>query len=167
MMKKIIPVITLALLSLMSSCSNQKQAIELNDKLAGITKEIEAQGTNLQPVMQQSVSDGDFSRLAEPLNKVNTFIDAKIKEASAVKNVSGSEEYTKSVIDLLNLEKKIVTDAFIPISKLNRSTPPAQLAAAFTNMQNIVKEEQGAIGKIKKAQEDFAKKNGFVVLNGK
>ena len=165
MMKKIIPLITLALLTLLTACSNQKQAIELNDKLAAITREMEAQGLKLQPVMQQAASDGDFTRLAAPLQEVNTVIDNKIKEASALKDIAGSEAYTKSVRDLLNIEKKIVNQAFVPISKMNRNTPQDQLQAAFTNMQEIIREEQGAISNIKKAQEEFAKKNGFKILN--
>src|SRR5690606_19222690 len=96
-------------------------------------------------------------------DEAQKLIDNNIAEVEAMKNVAGSEDFKKVTLEYFKFEKAMVQKYFVPFKTMNAQTTNAEISEAGKKLTEAVKEEDFYLDKARKAQEEYAQKNGLTV----
>lgn len=160
-MKKIFFPFFIVLLLFQSCGSAKKKAFDFNQKLAGISKTLNSKGVAFGTELRSAINTNDFSALDSMATALNKYISDQIIVVKNTENVSGSEKLKNAMLDFLNFEYKLVTEAFVPFGKLNTNSTEDEKQAAINTMVEKTKDESSYLLKIQAEQKDYATKNGF------
>ncbi len=139
----------------------KKNALDFNQKLAAITKELQFRGEKLGVELKTAVATHDFSKTIVIYEDLKGYIDNKIEELTATENVSGSENLKSAMLDFLKFEKKMIVDGCEPFRKINKDTPDDQVHTSVQAMMESTKEETTWLSRLQQAQREYAAKNGL------
>lgn len=163
MKKFILPV--LASLVFLAGCKDsKKQAIEFNNKLSAISDSLYSRGKVVGGEINKAIMSKDFSSVATAGKGLESFVVEKISAVKAMDNVAGSEDLKAAMLDFLEYEIKISRDAFMPFGNLTATSSDDEVQAVIKNLMDKSKDEATYMQKLKTAQQDYAKKNKFEVV---
>lgn len=147
-----------------SACkSDKKSALDFNNKLSAISDSLYTKGVGLGKKIQSGNISGDYSALANAGKDMAAYVTGKITEVKDMKDVGGSEKFKQAMLDFLEYEKNICTEAIGPFTSLNASSTPEQKKAAMDNLISKSKEEEQVMMKVRDEQSKYAEKNGFKI----
>lgn len=150
--------------SLMSSCDmmNKQSALDINNKIAKATIDLENKGKAWGTAFGQAYSSSkNFSSLTPIRKDLETSIDKSISDISNMKDVGGSETLRSKALDYLKYEKNEVETYFKPFEEFNSSTSDADVKAKFEALTNSTTEEGQKLADLHAEQQAFATKNNF------
>ncbi len=141
----------------LASCGgNQQQAVEYNNRLITIQKEVGAEAQKFGQLTQTSDSAQAYHTLAD----LTTYVNDETKKAEAVQFSGDDFGMKASLLDGFRFFKKVLNEDFKKILELRFAKTPS--ADAQQQMQQIVgniqKEGQDIDKKFIDAQQQFAKK---------
>jgi elongation factor P--beta-lysine ligase len=164
MKKTLLPL--LAVFLLLQSCTdNKKKALAFNEKIAGISQTIYGKGREWGAELQPAFTMQDYSKLKEKTDDLMVYITHQIDTVSAMDNVGGSEKLKTSMVEYLKFEKMLIGEVFVPFSSMDSTTTDEQRQAAIQRLQDRSKDEAEYLEKVRAEQTEYAKKNGFKVVN--
>jgi hypothetical protein len=161
-MNKILSFLILLLLTT-SAMAQELTPIEFNDKLVGITDELYQKGTSWGAQFNIAFKSKDFSSLRPYRESLENFIDTRIADVKAMKDVKNSKDLRMAMISFLTFEKKMATQAFKPMDQLSSSASDEEIQKAYDNLQLLATEEAAELDKVAKAQEAYGAANGFTI----
>lgn len=159
MLSKILTVIPVILLS--SLLGSAQTPMQYNNKLVAITDSLHQKGSRWVHVFKEVKMIKEFSTLTPYRKDLEQYINGKISELKADKDVSGSGELKQAVLEFLDYEKNFVTSAFTPVEQLGESSTDEDIKAAILNINTESQKEGPVLAKVNAAQEAYARKNNF------
>lgn len=162
-MKQIIFSILSITFFLVSCKDNKNSALNFNKKIVNMNKEFYAHGEKFGKELNAAMSSHDFSNFSKVCEEAQKLIDDNITKVEAMENVAGSEEFKKVTLEYFKFEKDMVQKYFMPFKKMNAATTEEEIKQAATNLMNAVKEEEAYLVRARKAQEEYAEKNGLAI----
>ena len=152
----------LAALVILSGCKGDKKAaFDFNEKLAAISYNLESKGREFGAELQPAMQSNDYSKLSTITTSLKKFIDEKREDLKNTKNVGGSEKLKSAMIEFLDFEKELISDAFEPFGKLDASSSEEEKQAAVQNLIKKSEDEGKYLTKVQQAQKEYADKHGF------
>lgn len=148
-----------------TSASAQKfeSAIDLNDYFVSITDTLYSAGGEWGTQLKKAMETKDYSSVVAARKKMELFLNRKLEELKIMKDQYGSENLRLTTMDFLAFERKMISEGFIPIEKFNKNSTDEEIKNALNNLSAAAKKESAEIGRVNKAQEEFAAKNGFTI----
>lgn len=143
-------------LVLISCGSNQQQAIEYNNRLISIQKEVATEAQKFGQLTQTSDSAQAYQTLAD----LTAYVNDETKKAAAVQFDGDDFGMKASLLDGFRFFKKVLGDDFKKVLELRFAhNPPADASQQLQQiLSNIQKEGQDIDKKFIDAQQQFAKK---------
>ena len=135
--------------------------LQYNNKLVNITDSLHAKGSRWVRVFKQVKMIKEFTALTPYRSDLQKYIDNKIAELKADKDVSGSGELKQAVIEFLEYEKNIVANCFAPMEELGATTTDEELKAAIDKLTLESQKENAILAKVDAAQDAYARKNNI------
>lgn len=147
------------------SVSAQKPttALELNNYLAAVTDSLFQGGKEWGKALNIVVQTKRFDSLAGPRIKMEQFITRKKAEIQGMKDINGSQDLRNAMIEFLDFEWKMITEAFKPLEKFTTNSPQADIKKTIDDLIAMAANEKDALAKVNAAQEAYGKKNGFTI----
>ncbi|MEI7471580.1 MAG: hypothetical protein WCJ85_04935 [Chitinophagaceae bacterium] len=140
------------------SCSNG--ALQYNNKLVDIQKQVEPRFTAFGNKMEAIGDSSNFKDLEKEASSLIVFIDEKTNQMMELKTPKGGEEFRNSLIDQFKFVKNIAKKCII----LGNDTTSVETKMAIgLEFMNSEKEATELEDKTFKAQQSFAEKNGFKI----
>ena len=139
------------------------KAIAMNDYFVSITDSLYSGGQQWGRQFNEAYQTKDFKLLVPARQKMEKFIDQKLALLGKMKDSFGSENLRLTTMDFLAFEKKLITEAFIPLEKLNKNSTQEEIKKAMNNLTETAAKETAELTRVNKAQEEFAEKNGFTI----
>lgn len=138
------------------------QAIEFNNKIADITKEISHLGISWGEVFHELyIGSKDYAQLKQSREKLEQFINAKLLELTKAQVPKPFEELKNACIQFLVYEDQLLKKAFIPFEKFNSKTSSQEMKLAIDNLTNLARDEEKMLSSVNNALEKLAKAYGF------
>lgn len=163
-MKKFILPVLASLLVMVGCKDSKKQAIEFNNKLSAISDSLYSRGKVVGGEINKAITSRDFSTVGVAGKNLENFVTEKISAVKAMDNVAGSENLKAAMLDFLEYEIKLSRDAFGPFGKLTAESTQDDIQAVINNLVDKSKDESAYMQKLKTAQQEYAKKNKFEVI---
>lgn len=156
-------VISAAITVGISSCDgvSKPQAVAMNNMMVQINDSLFYMGKEFGSIVSAAVNSRDFSKLTPSRQRFENFIDSNRNRLERMKDVDGSGPLRKAEIDLLDVEKHMVTNDFIPFEKLTSFTTFPEISGLFDKIKADSKAESDKMSNFKREQKMFAKRNGF------
>lgn len=145
------------------SCNDKKKALDLNNKIAGYSQELERQGKEIGTLLNTAIQTRNFSKVSERINDLQKYVNDKSDELQKMDNVNGSESLVNSMKDFMRYEKELIGQTFVPFTTFNANTSDAEIQTAVQNLITKSKEEEAYLNKVRKEQQAYADKNGFKI----
>jgi hypothetical protein len=166
-MRSVLPttILTLALIFSHSLTFAQKPttALDLNNYLADITDSLFTGGREWGSAMVKAKETGNFSTLATSRKRLENFIERKRIDVVKMQDINGSEKLRLAMLDLLFIEAKMIKEAFLSFEKFNSQTTDADINKAIAYLQEKATDEAVFVNEVRKAQDAYARKNGFTI----
>ena len=128
--------------------------VQINDSLFYM-------GREFGNMIGDAVRSRNFACLAPARQRFEKFIDSSRQHLALMKDVDGSAQMRKSEIELLDVEKHMVRDDFGPFEHLTSFATLQQITGLFDKIKADAKSETDKMGNFKRAQREYAKRNGF------
>jgi hypothetical protein len=138
-------------------------AIEFNDKLTTVTDELYKYGGEWGTAFQAAFKTKNFTTLTPMRKKLEAFTASKLASITAMKDVENSKPLRMAFIGFLKYEQSLIGQAFVPFEKFNSSSSDNDIKAAIDKLTKLSQSEQSELEKVVKAQEQYAKENGFTI----
>ena len=161
-MKKILFSLLTAVV-IFTACKSQKTAIEFNDKIVAINKGFYEKGQVFGTALKTALATKDFSKLGPQCDEMVVVVNDGIAKLNAMENVSGSEELKEQALNYFKFEKTLIDKAFVPFKSMNATTSDEEIKTATDNLMTAAKDENNYLEKVRLAQNEYAKKNGFTI----
>lgn len=142
-------------------CNDKKKALDVNNKIAGYSQELERQGKEIGFLLNTAIQTRDFSKVSESISNLQKYVNDKSDELQKMDNVNGSESLVNSMKDFMRYEKELIDQTFVPFTKFNANTSDEEIQMAVQNLVTKSKEEEAYLKKVRKEQQAYADKNGF------
>ena len=144
------------------SCKTKshRDALRLNNKICQINDTLFCKQTQWSKLMAYAVSSGDYTKLKPARKQLDSFLDTSMVAVSNLKDVAGSENYRFAETELLNFDKKMLKDDFIPFEKFKINTPMTKISIYIQKIKEDRQTEQTFITKLKELQNAYQEKNG-------
>ena len=84
-------------------------------------------------------------------------------DLTAMKDVSGSENFRAAMLNFLSYEKKMIKVYFTAFETLDSSSTSDDIQKHMNDLIAVSKDEEAQLQKVREAQDEYAKKNGFVI----
>ena len=136
---------------------------EFNDKLVAITEGLYSKGQEWGKQFNAAYEAKDFTSLTNKRQQLEQFVTQKLAEVKAMKDVKDSKTLREAMVNFLEFEKGMIDRAFKPMESLGKNPSQEQVKAAYDQLTTYSKEEQVALERVNKAQEAYAKANGFTI----
>jgi hypothetical protein len=160
---RLVIVFACALASFGANAQKPTTALELNDYLASFTDSLYQGGREWGKTLNAVVTSKKFDSLAGPRKKMDDFITRKQAEIKDMKDINGSEDLRKAMLEFLDFEAKMIKDAFLPLEKFTATSPKEDIKKAIDDLIAMAATEKDHLSKVNVAQEAYAKKNGFTI----
>ena len=151
------------ILSVSTISHAQSTALEFNDHIASITDSLFLKGQEWGTKFNEVYANKDFALLKPMREGLETFVTARIKELTGMKDVKNSKALRMAMLDFLDYELIMVTNAFKPMERLAGTATNEDVKAALDKMTELSKQEAEELKKVGDAQEAYAKANGFSI----
>lgn len=153
----------LALMALLFVTSTLKAQtpFEFNNILVDITDSLYVRGQQWGHVFNEVNKSKEFSKLEKTRLNIERFCNEKVTDVSMMKDVGGSENLRKAMINYLLFEKDMITKAFLPLEQLPSTATPTEIDSALNNLREFAAKENEMIALVNQAQSAYAKKNDF------
>ena len=138
-------------------------ALELSNYFSSITDSMYKYGQQWGNLFSASYNSKKFGSLTPMRVKIEEYTTRKILELTAMKDVKGSENFRAAMLDFLNYEKKMIKVYFASFEKLDSSATDEDIQKHMNDLVAVAREEDAELQKVKEAQEEYAKKNGFEI----
>ena len=148
-------------LMFLSRGAQAQTPIQYNNKLVAITDSLHQKGTRWVRVFKEVKMIKEFTALTPYRKDLEQYINGKISELKADKDVSGSGELKQAVLEFLDYEKNFVTSAFEPVEQLGETASDEDIKAAIVNINTESQKEGPVLARVNAAQEAYARKNNF------
>lgn len=155
--------VALGILVLLAGCKPGPTALEYSNKLVSITDSLHAKGTRWGQELVKGAETKDFSKLAPIRTDLQSFISAKTDELIADKDVHGSADLKKAMLDFLNYEQIMVETSFKPVEQLNSNSTPEDLNAVVERIKEASQKEDVLLDRTREVQREYAAKNHFSI----
>jgi hypothetical protein len=160
---RFVVVFACTLASFAATAQKPTTPLELNNYLASITDSLFQGGREWGKALNAVVKTKRFDSLAGPRIKMEEFIARKQAEIKDLKDMNGSADLKKAMLEFLDFEAKMMSDAFKPLEKFTTSSAQADIKKAIDDLIAMAATEKDQLAKVNTAQEAYAKKNGFVI----
>lgn len=140
------------------SCSNG--ALQYNNKLVDIQKQVEPRFTAFGNKMEAIGDSSNFKDLEKEASSLIVFIDEKTNQMTELKTPKGGEEFRNSLIDQFKFVKNIAKKCIILGNDTTSVETKMEIGLEFMNSEKGATELED---KTFKAQQSFAEKNGFKI----
>lgn len=136
--------------------------IQLNDKLTDITDSLYARGGEWGEQFKIAKEETrNFAALRPYRERLQVFIRRKIAEVAKMQDVNNSKPLRMAMIDFLQFEMKMTTNAFLPVEKLKSSATDAEIEKVRQRIVRMSEGEAPQLNKVAAAQSAYAAENGF------
>lgn len=150
--------------ALLISCQGgKKKAFEFNQTLAAISDSLQRKGARIGTELAMAVNTRDFNRINSLNNDLLRYIREREDELTGMKDTDGSEAFRNAMLEFLAFEAELVRKGFLPLGKMNQDTPEKEIQDAIAYVIKKSKEESVYLLEVQRAQEEFAKNNGFKI----
>ncbi len=137
--------------------------LQVNNYMSDMLDTLFAKGQAWGRELNADQKSGDYSGIARCRRDMNAKLDEDITLLSNMKDVGGSEEFRKAMINFFYYEKELIRTSFIPFESLTSASTDDDITTLHNNLITNAQNEDAEVGKIKKLQDDYAKKNGFTI----
>jgi hypothetical protein len=160
-MKRLMFAAAVILCSIQMFAQSTLTPIQFNDKLTDITEDLYARGQGWGKEFNKALESKDFASLRNYRLSMTNFIDESIAKVKVMSDVNNSKPLRMAMIDFLQYEKKMAVQAFQPFERFDASTSTDLIKKALEKLNELSKGEGAELDKVAKAQEQYAKENGF------
>ena len=155
----------------MLQAQSAKTPLEFNDQLSLITDSLytygQKWGQQFNNVTKAHTSDANssttYSSLKPHRQSMSLFLDRSIGRLKTMEDVNNSKKLRMAMITFLEYEKKMITEAFMPIEQLKASSSSADLQAVYNTLKKYSDAESAELQKVVLAQDAYAASNGFSI----
>lgn len=163
-MKSLFFLLTISIIAF--GCNDtKKKALDLNNKIAGYSQELERRGKEMGPVLNTALQTKDFSKVSGMITDLQKYVNDKSEELHKIENVNGSESLLNAMKDFMSYEKDLIDQTFFPFTKFDANTSNEEIQTAVQNLITKSKEEAAYLNKVRNEQQAYADKNGFKIEN--
>ena len=138
-------------------------ALELSNYFSSVTDSMYKYGQQWGNQFSASYNSKKFGSLTPMRAKIDDYTSRKIVELTAMKDVSGSENFRAAMLDFLSYEKKMIKVYFAAFEKLDSSSTDDDIQKHMNDLIAVSKDEEVELQKVREAQQDYARKNGFEI----
>lgn len=138
-------------------------ALEMNNYFSSIIDSLYTKGYAWGLALHSADSLGNYAPMAALRKDLESSIDKYVKDLSNQKDIGGSEDFRKAMIEFLHFERNLITNCFKPFEALTASSTQQDKDKLQAKLELDSKDEDAKLEKIRKVQNDYADKNGFVI----
>ena len=138
-------------------------ALQFNDYMVSITDTLYSYGTEWGQQFNVAFKSKDFTSLAPARIKLEEFTGKKLLEVTTMKDIGGSENLRAAMLEFIVFEKQFTGEYFSTIEKFDSKSTDDEIQKALDNLAAGSKKEEVVLKKVREAQKDYAKKNGFTI----
>src|SRR5688572_21711046 len=146
-----------------ASSQTFEKPIDFSNYIADCTDTLYSTGKRWGSRINVAMQTKKFDTLTTARIEGELYVQKKIKEFKAMKDFKGSGPLRLAYINLLEFEAKLMRDAFIPFESFNASTSDKAMQDAIKNLTTIAAMEEKELEKVRAAQLEYAKLNGFTI----
>lgn len=140
-----------------------KTALEMNDLLVSVNDSLFIYGKQWGEIFADSYDSKNFEKLKPKRVAMLSYIERRKKELKNLKDIAGSEEFRKLMIEFLDFETTLITSTFMALEKVDKNTTEEALQAAIKKITDGSEKENEFLNKVRIVQTAYAAKNGFSI----
>jgi hypothetical protein len=133
-------------------------ALELSNYFSSVTDSMYKYGQQWGNQFSASYNSKKFGTLTSMRAKIEDYTSSKIVELTAMKDVSGSENFRAAMLDFLSYEKKMIKVYFAAFEKLDSSSTDDDIQKHMNDLIAVSKDEEVELQKVREAQQDMLRK---------
>jgi hypothetical protein len=150
-------------ISLPAASQTFEKPIDFSNYIADCTDTLYDKGKRWGARINVAMQTKKFDTLTSARIDGELYVQKKIKEFKVMKDLKGSGPLRMAYISLLEFEAKLMRDAFIPFESFDATTSDKTLQDAIKNLTTIAALEEKELDKVRAAQLEYAKLNGFTI----
>lgn len=158
----LISVFALLILLMAASCDSRK-AFDFNQKLVAVDDSLGKRMEAFSAKMNDVNTYKDFASLSGERKALEAYVDGKITEIKAMKDVNGSEQFHQEMIGYLQSARDLISQGFGPLEALNEQSTEEEANRMIANMQQLQARLEAQTKKLQQAQSEYARKNNFKI----
>jgi hypothetical protein len=137
--------------------------LQLNDYFAEISDSLFRGGKAWGTQFNKVSTSKDYASLIPFRLGMEQYSKKMVAELTSMKDIKNSKDFRLAVIGFLNYEVELMTQAFIPIEKLNAKSSKEAYDAAIANLVKLAEKEKDYLATIAETQKAYADANGFTI----
>lgn len=156
-------ILTCFVLLLFNSC-DQQGAILFNERIVEITDSLNKKGLKWHQTFQNLKDNHNVHQLSNVRKEFQSYLEKQIEVVREMKDVAGSEDFKRKMLDYLNYQKQMVLEGLMPFEK-NQNLTEEERSNLQKKFEEMISKEQQLLINLKSAQTEFSRKNNFKVID--
>ena len=166
-MKKFLKLLLVPVLFASCGLGDESKIIKLNDTIVEANTEVAKSAEHFGNLLEAAIKTQNYATLKPERVKLGQLVDAKIGVISKMQDVGGSEEFRKTELEYLNLQKKCIDEGFSRLEQITDKTSMTEVEKIMNEVQEMASKEDSYVNRLNVLQTVFAKKNHLTLESDK